>query len=135
MSSEMKVRTPDAESYCYPDVIIICGKAEYEDERQDVLLNPVVIIEILSPSTEAWDRGGKFERYQTIPSLREYLLVAQDKARIEKYTVEGKRWVLDTCSGADDTLRIESASIEIPLSEIYERVEFGESTRPTGGLR
>jgi len=128
--NDMRVRTPRTDLYAYPDLAIVCGDVQLEDEEFDTLLNPVVLIEVLSPSTEAWDRGGKFARYQTIESLQEYVLVSQAEARIETYTREADHWVLTTLIGEDAIWSIRAASIEVPVMEIYERVDFTKPSRP-----
>ena len=82
--SDMKVRSTQ-EHYAYPDVTVVCGEAQFGGEEREVLLNPTLIVEVLSPSTEAWDRGGKFEQYRQRESLQEYLLIAQDRPHVERY--------------------------------------------------
>ena len=135
LAMDMRVRVPDSRLYAYPDVVIACGELELEDDELDTLLNPVVIFEVLSPSTEAWDRGRKFKRYATIPSLIEYVLVSQSDARVERFVREGEDWRLSIFEGLEAKLQLESVGIELPLSEIYDRVEFEEESRPTGGVR
>ena len=81
--NDMRVKAAEAQSYYYPDISVVCGSAQFEDDQLDTLLNPTVLIEVLSPSTEAYDRGGKFAAYRKIASLREYLLIAQDHPSIE----------------------------------------------------
>ena len=88
--------------YTYPDVTVVCGKAEFEDRSEDTLLNPTVLIEVLSPSTEAYDRGAKFEFYRTLESLTDYLLISQSKPIIEHFTRQpDDRWLLSTYKGLD----------------------------------
>ena len=95
------------------------------DERQDVLLNPTAIFEVLSPSTEVYDRGVKLQRYRAIESLQDYILVAQDQMRLEQYTRgEGSVWTFRDYQGPGETLRIESIGVSLPLAAIYERIEF-----------
>ena len=121
-SNDMRVKI--AENYVYPDIVIYCGDAEFEDDEFDTLTNPVVIMEILSDSTEAFDRGKKFAYYQTIPTLQEYILVSQKECRVEQYTRSGDGWLYRSYKGADRILKMESVNCELPLSEIYWEVEF-----------
>ena len=121
-SNDMRVKI--AENYVYPDIVIYCGDAEFEDDEFDTLTNPVVIMEILSDSTEVFDRGKKFAYYQTIPTLQEYILVSQKECRVEQYTRSGDGWLYRSYKGADRILKMESVNCELPLSEIYWDVEF-----------
>src|SRR5947209_10044252 len=91
LSNEMKVRLQDSRKFFYPDVTVVCGKPLFHDEREDIILNPLLVIEVLSKSTEAFDRGAKFQAYQTLDSLKEFLLVAQDKPIIEQYVRQSDR--------------------------------------------
>ena len=84
-ASEMRVRTSPEVSYFYPDIIVVCGEPRFEDDTFDTLLNPIIVIEVLSPSTAAFDRGEKFEQYKQIASLEEYILISQDRVRVEHY--------------------------------------------------
>ena len=100
------------------------------DERQDILLNPTVIFEVLSPSTEYYDRGVKFQHYRAIESLQDYILVAQDQIRIEQYTRgETNTWTLRDYQAASEILLIESIGVSLPLARIYERIEFRGQNR------
>lgn len=128
LGSDMKVRTPASRLFTYPDLTIVCGQLELHDEEKDVLLNPTVIIEILSPSTEKWDRGGKFARYQSIPSLQDYVLVSQEIPRVERFSRNGEEWTLANSIGLDATLRLPSVGVEVGLADIYEDVEFDPMT-------
>jgi Uma2 family endonuclease len=123
-SSDFRVRV-SSQMYVYPDVIVVCGKPVLADERQDILLNPAVIVEVLSPSTEHYDRGVKFQYCRAIESLRDYILVAQDRIRIEQHTRAGANaWSLRDYQNAGETLTIESVGISIPLERIYRRIEI-----------
>jgi len=121
-SSDMRVRT--ASTYTYPDVVVVCGEPEFEDREVDTLLNPTVIVEVLSPSTEAWDRGDKFFHYRALHSLKDYLLVAQDKMRVEHYTRGAGEWTLHDATGPEEKIRVESIGCELGVSEVYRRVGF-----------
>ena len=112
--------------YAYPDLVIVCGTRQYHDQAQDVLLNPVVLVEVLSPSTEAFDRGEKFTRYsEWLPSLQHYLLVSQESPRIDQYSrTPGDQWALRHVQGLPAALSLPDQGVVLPLSEIYEGVEF-----------
>jgi Uma2 family endonuclease len=111
--------------YSYPDVLVVCGERRFHDNYKDVLLNPSLIIEVLSKSTESFDRGEKFLRYRTwLPSLTDYLLVAQDKPVIEHYRRQANEWILATYTGLEASLPIHSIDCTLKLSEVYDQVEF-----------
>lgn len=124
LTSDLRVRS-SARMYAYPDLSVVCGKPLLADQHQDVLLNPVVIFEVLSPTTEKYDRGAKFQHYRTIPSLREYILVDQDKVRIEQYfRQDSNTWTLRDYQGPDEELKMDSIGVSVPLERIYHRVEL-----------
>lgn len=122
--SDMRVGVGPASLYTYPDVVVVAGEPRFEDAELDTLLNPTVIIEVLSPSTEADDRGNKFASYRRLASLREYVLVAQDRVRVERYARRGETWVLTEWSGLDAVLRLDSIDCEVPLREIYAKTPW-----------
>jgi Uma2 family endonuclease len=121
---DMRVRAGSKGPYTYPDVVAVCGGARFLDDLLDTLLNPTLIVEVLSATTERHDRGDKFTSYRKIPSLREYVLVAQDKVQVERYTRQGEEWVLTVFDSLDQTLRLTSIECEIPLREIYAKVDL-----------
>ena len=124
-TSDMRVMASNASLYAYPDVTVVCDPPQFLENRQDTLLNPTLIIEVLSPSTEAYDRGRKFERYRTIESLRQYLLIAQDRIQADLYTRQSEeKWVLTSRSGREDFVELESVGCRLSLAECYERVVF-----------
>lgn len=125
--NDMKVKLEDAKNYYYPDIVVVCGKPEFADAETDILLNPTVLIEVLSPSTEAYDRGGKFARYRHIPSLREYLLVSQDQPFIEHYVRQQEAWVLTDSEGLDAVVDMEAIGCKLALREVYDRVLTGQA--------
>lgn len=127
-TSDMRVRVSPTGLYTYPDLVAVCGEALFDDEHLDTLLNPTVIVEVLSPSTEAYDRGEKFAHYRRLESLREYVLVSQDKVRIESYVRQGAQWLLSEAGGLDDTVKLESIGCDLVLRDIYDKVRFEEST-------
>jgi Uma2 family endonuclease len=122
--NDMRVKVERTGMYTYPDVIGLCEEPRFEDDIVDTLLNPTVIIEVLSPSTERYDRGEKFAHYRRLESLREYILIAQDIRRIEHYRRDGDTWVLTEVSEPESALVISSISCTLQLTEIYDRVKF-----------
>lgn len=120
-SPNMKVRAGLGGLFAYPDLMIVCGQAHFHDEQGDVLLNPTVIFEVLSPSTEKYDRGEKFLRYRTqIESLQDYVLVSQDKARVEHHHRQGDgTWTQTDVDGLARVLALLSIECRLPLSDIY----------------
>lgn len=125
-SASMRVKIQSVGLYTYPDLSIVCGEWVFEDEQRDTLLNPTIIVEVLSPSTESYDRGRKFTSYREMPSLGEYVLVAQEEPRIERFVRQEHGWLLLPIVGIDQELELGAANITIPLSEIYENVTFGQ---------
>ncbi|MDD9974392.1 MAG: Uma2 family endonuclease [Candidatus Poribacteria bacterium] len=119
--SQMRVRTSPEISYFYPDVVV-CDELRFEDDTFDTLLNPIVLIEVLSPSTAAFDRGEKFEHYKQLTSLQEYILISQDSVRVEHYCRQGKQWIHNTFQRLEDILSLASIECEVPLRAIYRRV-------------
>ena len=126
-ASEMRVRTSPEVSYFYPDVIVVCGEPRFEDDTFDTLLNPIVVIEVLSPSTAAFDRGEKFEHYKQLASLQEYILISQGSVRVEHYSRQETQWGHDTFQRLEDVLSFPSIECEVPLRAIYRRVMFNAS--------
>lgn len=111
--------------FTYPDVMVVCGQIEFAQKDRDAITNPVVIVEVLSPSTQDYDRGGKFELYRDIDSFREYLLIHQDKVHIEHYHKDDAgRWVLIDIKDIEATLTIQAIDFSIPVRRIYERVDW-----------
>jgi Uma2 family endonuclease len=122
--SDMRVQCPTG-LYTYPDVSVVCGKPQFADDRNDTLLNPLVIIEVLSPTTADYDRGGKFKNYQTIGSLREYALVEQDQPSIDHIARQNDgRWLITSLTGLDGGLSLPSLDLSVPMAEIYAKVDF-----------
>lgn len=125
-SSDQRVHIPATRLYTYPDVVVVCGEPRFEDALLDTLLNPKLVIEVLSPTTEAYDRGEKFEHYQSIESLLEYLLVDPARPRVEHYLrQDGNHWFLTVLESLDATLPLTSIQCKLPLAEIYDKVVFG----------
>ncbi len=125
LQTDMKVRMPDSKKFFYPDVLVLCGDPQFHDDRTDVILNPDIIIEVLSPSTEAFDRGAKFQAYRMLESLKEYLLVAQGQPFVEQYVrrADGK-WDYAAFEGLENSLTLPTIECTLNLSAVYARVKF-----------
>ncbi|HEX8499921.1 MAG TPA: Uma2 family endonuclease [Pyrinomonadaceae bacterium] len=125
-SPNMKVRAGEAGLYAYPDLAVACGEAFFHDRHGDVLLNPVVVFEVLSRSTQTYDRGEKFERYKSIETLRDYVLVSQDRPLLEHFSRQPDgTWSRAELSGTDAAFTLESINCRLALADVYDRVEFG----------
>lgn len=125
--ADMRVKVQTSGLYAYPDISVVCGEAQFVDDAFDTLTNPVLIIEVLSPSTEAYDRGGKFQHYRRLISLQEYLLVAQDSPRIERFLREGNRWTFSDGEGLEATFDLPSIGCALALEEVYRKVTLGDT--------
>ena len=126
LPADMRIKVPKAFPYRYPDLSIVCGKPIIEElSGQQMLVNPLVLIEILSPTTEAYDQGRKFSAYQSITSFQEYLLVSQDWPHITQYVRQSSgKWLRSEIEGIENVLKLESINCVLPLAEIYRLVEF-----------
>jgi Uma2 family endonuclease len=115
--------------YAYPDLVVVCGSSQYHDQIRDVLLNPTVIVEVLSPSTEAFDRGEKFHRYRAwLSTLTDYLLVAQHRPLIDHYhRQEDSTWTLHALEGLHAHVHLETIGCTVPLADVYERIIFSQA--------
>lgn len=131
--NDMRVKVESTALYTYPDAVITCNEPRFLDREVDTLLNPQVIIEVLSDSTEKYDRGKKFEHYRTIPSLREYVLISQDRAHVDRFALnEQGQWVLNDLSGLDAVVDLAAVECRLPLADVYAKVEFEpEAVPPT----
>lgn len=127
--SDMKVRTPTTGSYVYPDITVVCGSPEFDDKRRDILLNPTLVIEVLSPNTEGYDRGEKFQHYRELASLQEYVLIAQDTPYIEHFVRQEQGvWQFTEAAGLDAELELVSVGCRLHLSAAYEQIDFESSS-------
>ena len=125
--SDMKVWVEEAETYFYPDVTVVCGERKFYKDRRDIVENPVLLVEVLSKSTEEYDKNDKFFTYQNLESFQEYVLVSQNKAIVEQYTKNADgNWIHKATIGSKSTVKFEAVGIELSLEEIYQRVEFEE---------
>jgi Uma2 family endonuclease len=140
-SSDMRVSLGLSEMYVYPDIVVVCGERPYADDRRDVLVNPTLIVEVLSSTTEAFDRGDKSAAYRQLASLKEYVLIAQDRPHVELYSRQpAGRWLLSEVDGLEAAIQLQSVGCNLPLAEIYDGVSFaaraaakpdqGEAARP-----
>ena len=124
-TSLLKVRVEPGGPYAYPDVIIVRGSAAFIDSHEDTLVNPVVLLEVSSPSTESYDRGTKFFHYRSIESLQEYLIVTQERPEVDHWTrVSDRQWNLAVIEGLHRVVKLSSVACEIPLERIYRRISF-----------
>ena len=124
-TSDMRVKISRTGLYTYPDVAVVCEEPLFEDTDVDTLLNPIVLVEVLSPSTADYDRGGKFEQYRTLPSLQVYLLVAQEQCHVVHYTSQqDNTWLLAETSDMQDGIHLPSIRCDLLLSEIYAKVQL-----------
>ena len=125
LSSDMRLRIETADACLYPDIVVLCDKPVFHDGRKDVLTDATLVAEVLSPSTEGYDRGGKFALYRALPGLRQYLLIAQDRLAMDLFTRQADgRWVLDAYTDIDASIRLESIDCTLRLREVYDKVDF-----------
>lgn len=124
-NSEIRIKVPDAWPYRYPDVSVVCGEPFFELLLGvEILINPIVLVEVLSESTAAYDLGEKFTAYQSIESFKEYLLVSQDRPHVIHYVRQENGWLRTETIGLENAVALESLDVILPLSEIYARVKF-----------
>jgi len=123
--ADQRVKVDRSGLYTYPDLLIVCGPPEYAAENRNTLLNPKVVLEVLSESTEKYDRTTKFRHYKQLPSVMEYVLVAQDEPLVERFTrLSDGSWAQSEFFGLDATMTLTTVAVSVPLSEIYRGVEF-----------
>lgn len=121
--SDMRIHIPATNLYTYPDISALCSEPQLEDDEQDILINPSVIIEVLSESTEAYDRGAKFDHYRSIESLQTYVLIAQDKPQVEVFQRQDTgEWLLSVIKGLEASVTLTAIGCEFALADVYERV-------------
>ncbi len=124
-STDLRVKVEASGLYTYPDIVVVCGDLQFDDDHQDTLLNPTLIVEVLSESTKDYDRGGKFAQYRKITSFAEYVLVAQDEYHVEHFVKQPQGgWLLSETNRLEDTLTLSSIECILPLSDVYEKVQF-----------
>ncbi|MGH7811929.1 MAG: Uma2 family endonuclease [Candidatus Binatia bacterium] len=126
-STDLRICVDRDDRYTYPDVVAICGEPEFLDDTFDTLLNPELIVEVLSESTRNYDRGDKFQQYRGIPSFREYLLVDQESVHVERYSKQSDgTWLLWESNALSDLVRLESVGLTLAVSEIYFKIDFNQ---------
>ncbi len=124
-SSDLRVKVDPTGLYTYPDVIVLCEEPHFSDEQKDTLVNPALIIEVLSESTKDYDRGGKFEQYRTIESFVEYLLIAQDRPHVEHHTRQPDgSWLLQETNNLEDTIQFKSVPCSLRMADVYSKIDF-----------
>ena len=126
-TGEMRVKANPLTSYFYPDIAVVCDEPRFEDDVFDTLLNPTVVVEVLSRSPAAYDKGEKFEAYKQIASLQEYILVSQDRVNVERHFRLGTQWRAMGFQELADILPLDSIHCELPLGHIYRRVKFTDA--------
>ncbi len=127
-NNDMRVRIPATGLYTYPDVTVVCGEPQFEDQQVDTLLNPLLIVEVLSASTQNYDRGQKFSNYRTIESLAEYLLISQNEYRIEQSVKQADgRWLLTDIRTLEGVVELASIPCQLALREVYDKVSLSDS--------
>ena len=132
-SSELRVCVTPAGLFTYPDVVVVCGEPKFLDNTFDTLLNPNVIIEVLSESTEAYDRGQKFELYRSLESLAEYLLISSQRVSAELFTRQPDgTWNLSAKNRLEEAIELKSVNCRLALADLYEKVEFSQPQSPAG---
>jgi Uma2 family endonuclease len=130
--SDMGIRVSATGLYTYADAVVVCGPEELEGKKDQLLLNPNLIVEVLSPSTEAYDRGLKFEHYRTIPSFTQYVLIASERVHADVFTrADEGHWILASASKPDDVLRLTSVGCTIRLADLYIRTNLLDQPSPT----
>ncbi|HEV8433960.1 MAG TPA: Uma2 family endonuclease [Thermoanaerobaculia bacterium] len=124
-SADLRVATDRRRHYTYPDVVVVCDPPQFVDDQLDTVTNPTLIAEVLSDSTEKYDRGGKFERYRSVPTLSEYMLVSQDRIHVELFTRQSDgRWSLRDWNDPAAEIEIESLHCRLKVAEVYAKVSF-----------
>ena len=138
-NNDLRVLNRATGSYLYPDLLVICGEPILTDLHKDTIVNPLIIVEVLSPSTEAFDKGDKFAHYKLLDSFQVYVLVSQNQPRIEKFTRKGDVWELSESLGLDSTFTLEAIEFSTSLRDVYYGVTFDDppprasSIQPTTG--
>jgi Uma2 family endonuclease len=124
INNDLRLWIPEYQRGVYPDAMVFDGALQFNGDREDEVLNPLLIVEVLSPSTEEYDRTDKFRMYRSIPSFCEYLLIRQNKVFVEHYSKQSQGWTYIAFDGLDQSILLESLSIEFAIAEIYRNIEF-----------
>ena len=131
-SSDLGVRLPSGR-YVYPDVTVVCGEPEFVEDSERTLVNPTLVVEVLSPSTESFDRGGKATAYRHVPSLQALVIVSQDRPAVEVFARDGTAWTFTEAEGLSES--VELLGVEVPLADLFDGVTFPENPLPAGLVR
>jgi Uma2 family endonuclease len=135
-ANDMRVKVSATGLYTYPDIVIACGPLRFEDQHEDTLLNPTALIEILSKSTTAYDRVAKFDHYRALESVTDYVLISQDRAFVEhRVRHSADRWLLSFYMGLDTVVPMPSLGCELPMADIYDKIEWKDEDAARGMLR
>lgn len=130
-TSDLRVNVQATTLFTYPDVTVVCGQIDRHPKSRTTIRNPVVVVEVLSPSTEAWDRGGKFAHYQKLPSLQEYVMVSQEGRRLERYRrLDTGEWALQALEGEGGSISLISLGVELRIDDVYLKVELAAPVKP-----
>lgn len=125
LMSDMRLGLPDYATYTYPDILVVRGEPQFQSPKQTEVLNPCLLVEVLSPSTDRYDKTDKFRLYRSLPSLEEYLLISQTDYLVQQYTkVDDRRWLLQDWIGLEAIFTLSSLGVEIALQDLYKRVSF-----------
>ena len=128
--SSLKVNVQTSSFYCYPDITVVCGDFESLENHEDIITNPTVIIEILSPSTMDYDRGEKFRLYRQLPSLKEYICISSLQVSVEKYTRKSEfQWLLEDYYSIQDAIVFESLDVTLSIADVYENIDFSQTAQ------
>lgn len=129
--NDLRLSVPETSLYTYPDALVICDEPRFVDDISDTVTNPIALFEVLSPSTEAYDRGAQFAHYRRLPSLKYYILLSQAEPLVERYErQESNDWLLTELRGLDATLDLPALQVSIPLHDLYERIVFIDDSPP-----
>jgi Uma2 family endonuclease len=123
-ANDLRVKVSPIGLYTYPDVVVVCGEPQFDDQMKDTLTNPMLIVEVLSETTKSYDRGDKFAHYRSLPSFMEYVLIARDRPHIEHFLREPKRWTLYEIDGMEDTIELPSIGCILSLAGVYDKVRL-----------
>lgn len=135
-SNDMRVKVSPTDLYTSPDVVVVCGSPRFEDEQQDTWLNPTLLVEMLSKSTEDYDRRRKFEHYRTLESLTDYVLISQERALVEHRVHRAdNRWLVSFYTGTETSVPIESLGCKLALDDIYDKIEWADEDSARGWLQ
>ena len=127
-SNDLRLKVSASRLYTYPDIMVVCGDPQYADDRKDTLLNPTLLVEVLPPSTRDYYRGRTTDHYRQLPSLGEYLIATQDKPHVEHWTRYANHWLFTEVSSLTDTIQLTSVGCDLPLAEIYAKIDFATAS-------